>query len=436
MRLTHVKIRNILGIEELDFEPGEFTVIEGPNGSGKTSVMEALKALGRGGTDATLLRRGAKEGEVVWLFDDGSSVRKRLSEKGVPTVTMKDGDGRSKSSPQAAIDALVDMMSMNPVGFLLAEPRRRVDVLLDSLPMQADPVRIRDIVGDPALPIVGDHALKQIDNAYTIVFDERTGTGRAAREKEGTINQLKATLPASGETGGELGDEDGLQAQVDDIERRRSARMAEIDTKLDTFRTEHETQVQGWRDQIRALERQISDEVAAFAEVRVRAGTARTTANAEFDAEKAPVTAELARIRADRDAAVRARTTRETIDRLEAEAEGLRQDMERQTTALDALTAYKTEMLAALPIDGLEVRDGQIFRHGVPFDRLNKAQQVEIAVEVAKLRAGELKVICVDELERLDTEHFEAFRDQAIASGLQLIVTRVSDDDFAIRAEG
>mgnify|MGYP001493802624 CR=1 FL=1 len=75
----------------------------------------------------------------------------------------------------------------------------------------------------------------------------------------------------------------------------------------------------------------------------------------------------------------------------------------------------------------LEVRDGEIFRNDVPFDRLNTAQQVEVAVEVAKLRAADLGVICVDRIECLDSASLEAFRKSALESGLQLFVTRVAD---------
>ncbi|HEU4589872.1 MAG TPA: hypothetical protein VFS13_03100, partial [Steroidobacteraceae bacterium] len=125
--------------------------------------------------------------------------------------------------------------------------------------------------------------------------------------------------------------------------------------------------------------------------------------------------------------------TRETIARLVRELEELKQDSQARTEALEALDAYKAELLASLPIPGLEVIEGKLFRHGIPFDRLNTQQQVEIAVEIAKLRAGELGLICVDGLELLDPEHYEAFRESAKESGLQLIVSRVSDGPLAVQ---
>lgn len=431
MRLTHVKIKDILGIEELEFDVGGFTTITGSNGSGKTSVLEALKSLGKGGVDATLLRNGATEGEVIWLFDDGAQIRRRVTANN-QSLSFRDETGKQTGSPATAVNALIDMISMNPVEFLLSKPKERVNVLLASLPMKADPARIREIVGDDSIPIVGQFALQQIENARTLVFEERTGTNRAAREKEHTISQLQETLPPDPDGQTPSGDDAAIIKRIEEIDAAKDLRIAEIDAKLDGYRTEHQARVQGMRDRIAALQAEVAEEVQAFGITQSRAGEARQTALDGFRAQREPLAASLASIHADRDAVIRARTTREHISTLEVEAESLRSDGLRQTKAIEDLDAYKAELLADLPIDGLEVADGEIFRHGVTFDRLNKAQQVEIAVAIATLRAGALKLVCVDDFEMLDTEHFEAFRDQALAAGLQLIVTRVTDGEFAI----
>ena len=58
LRIAHLKISNILGIDELEFSPAGFNDIRGKNGTGKTSVLEAIKAATGKGHDATLLRKG------------------------------------------------------------------------------------------------------------------------------------------------------------------------------------------------------------------------------------------------------------------------------------------------------------------------------------------------------------------------------------------
>lgn len=116
------------------------------------------------------------------------------------------------------------------------------------------------------------------------------------------------------------------------------------------------------------------------------------------------------------------------IDALEKQAK-------TQTQALEDLDHYKLELLQSLPIPGIEVRDGDIFRDGVQFDRLNTAQKVDIAVAIAKLRSGALSIVCVDGLELLDADHYKAFKKTAEKSGLQMFVTRVAGEGFNITTE-
>jgi exonuclease SbcC len=108
---------------------------------------------------------------------------------------------------------------------------------------------------------------------------------------------------------------------------------------------------------------------------------------------------------------------------------------ESLTEQLNILENIKSQMLAKLPIDGLEIIDGQIYRHGVIFDRLNTAQQMDIAIEVAKLRAGEIGVVCVDGLERFDNDTYELFKNKMMESNLQLFVTKVDNGELEINGK-
>lgn len=435
MHISHVKIANILGIEDLEFDAGAFTAIEGPNGAGKTSVLEAIKAVMRGGEDATLLRAGAERGEVVLVLDDGTELKRRLTAKGSTTIVEK--DGIRTSQPAGTIKALHDMLSMNPVDFLrygstAAGKKQRLAAMLECLPIQADPERLEDIAGDAAT--VADpnaSALEQIDAIYQSIYVDRTNTNRAIREKEGSINQLSATLPEPAD-GVVSADVTELEAAVAKLDEERDAAFARVDTKLETIRTEHDAKLAELRAQVDTIRDDIEKRIGVMSENEQRAAKQREIDTNKHATAKAPIAAQIAAVRNNQEASIKARTTRDNIKNLRSEADQLQEDADSQTTALEALQAYKVELLASLPISGLEVRDGEIFRNDIPFDRLNSQQQVEIAVEIAKLRAGELGVICVDGLELLDREHFETFRDRAKDSGLQLFVTRVTDGEFAV----
>lgn len=442
MKIAHLRIHDVLGIEHLEFEAGAFNTIAGRNGQGKTSVLEAIKALCNGGEDATLLRKGAEAGEIVLVMDDGTELKRRITPKGSYS-TVKEADGSQAGKPGARIKSLVDRISINPVEFLGADPKRRVDVLLDSLPIKADPARLAEMVAPMKVKYPEDApALTQIDTIYKVIFDERTGTNRAIKEKDATINQLAATMPpedASAPEGG-IGELETQLAQLDSVKDTELTRIAE---KLEGLRLasqgrvdEIQGEIDGLLQQVELKRTIINSERNAFAEISGKAGIQRQATIDTNSAQRKPLVERIAVIRANAEAVARAAQTADTIKVMRAEAATLLEDQEQQTAALTKLQAYKLELLKSLPIDGLSVEDGQILRHGVVFDRLNTQQKVEIAVEIAKLRAGELRVICVDGIELLDSDNFAAFRDRALESDLQLFVTHVTDGDFAMSAQG
>lgn len=437
MKIAKIHISNILGIAELEFTPEGFTEITGQNGTGKTSVLEAIKSAVSGGHDATLLRKGAEHGEVVLVLDDGAEIKKRVTESGSKTDIIR--DGKKVSRPSDLIKSLTDMLSLNPINFLHSPKKDRVKVLLETMPIRVDAAELSKISGVPVEATNDVHALHVIEKVRAQIYDERTGTNRAVKEKDATINQLRLALPDV--PGGATGSEAELLEQVAAANAAKDAELERIRTKLEGIKKDNQDKIDAIRakaqeeidairnkavfevESIQALQTEIEGKAAAQRERAIKLHTDAVT----------PINETLSAIRANRANAAKREQALETINTLTKELEDLCSDAERQSKAITDIDDYKAKLLAELPIPGLEVRDGEIFRNGVNFDRLNTAQQVDIAVEIAKLRAGELGVVCVDGIELLDSAAFEAFRDRALESGLQLFVTRVSDQEFEVK---
>lgn len=458
LRVAHVKISNILGIEELEFAPGGYCEVTGGNGSGKTSTIEALRAALRGGHDATLLRNGAEKGEIVLVLDDGTQIKKSVTAKDTNVVVLR--DEKKVQRPAEAIKALHDVLSVNPVEFLRVPEKQRVDVLLQTMPIAVDRAWVMDqakvSIDDKASPLAKLDGLDLVEAAKKVIFDERTGVNRAARDKEGAINQLRATLPA--EVPDAPPTDASLLAKLDEIDSTRDKEIQRISDKLGGLKSVSDEKVAALRAEIASIQETVRQRIAeieqvAAAEVEAKrkaiqaeqeaftvtnqnAEGAKSKARAAHAQARAGVEAEVKNIEEAQKQHARFEQTKQNIARMDGELHELKVESRQHTEALEALDAYKAELLAALPIPGLEVIEGQILRYGVPFDRLNTAQQVEIAVEIAKLRAGELGLICVDGLELLDEAHYEAFRESAAQSGLQMIVSRVGDGELKIQAAG
>lgn len=460
MKISHIRITNVLGIDSLEFSPEGFTSIEGQNGQGKTSVLEAIKSATGVGHDATLLRKGAEKGEVVLVLDDGTEIQERITASRTTRDVIK--DGKKLTKPSDTIKALTDALSVNPVEFLTARKQDRVQVLLESMPIDLDLAYLAEISGvELNLATKPTNPLQTIEFVRKQVFDERTSTNRAVKEKDATINQLNTALPDA--PGGVEGDEDSLREQLEHLELAHQAEVTRIDTKLAGLKTEAENKRETVRAKARADIERVKDEADAEIEaIRARVALSVQTINTEGAAEVDKINAELddfsgkanrvrtahaektqqavapikqaiSMIAANRDLAAKRKATLDTIAKMEEELEDLRHDVDVQSTALVNINSYKEQLLASLPISGLEVKDGEIYRDSVPFDRLNTAQQVEIAVKIAELRAGDLKLVCLDGCELLDSAKLEALEAQTQAAGLQVFITKVNDGDFSVK---
>lgn len=423
MRVTKVSIKNILGIEALEFSPGNFTVVSGANGSGKSSTLEAIRAALKGGSDATLLRQGAERGEVVLVLDDGTSIRRRVTPKGGDTEVSR-GDAVLKK-PATVIAGMADLLSVNPVEFLRAPDKDRVRVLLETMPIDVDYERVADIAGLSTDGRPTETGLDLIESARRRVYDSRTGINRALKDKGATIRQLQEALPPEAPVAPSTAD---LQVRAAHHRATYDAELARITTKTDSLCNTH-------AEEIARLEAEIGQHRAAIDSVRSRAETARAKAESSYREAMIPVNIAIDNADAARAALTRYATTRETIDTLLQDLDALTAESAACEKALEALAAYRASLIDALPIPGLEVRDGALYRNGIAFDRLNTAQQVAIAVEIAKMRAGPLGLVCVDGLELLDAAAFDAFKDMAAESGLQLFVSRVSDGALSVETE-
>ncbi len=435
MKLQKIRISNILGIEQIEFKPDTaITVISGANGSGKTSVMEALKNVLQGGNDATLVRKGAEKGEIVLEFDDGTAIQKQVNGKAKLSITTADG---KLSQPQSFIDKLVDMLSVNPIQFLTADKKNRTNILLESIPMSIDKSEFEAIVnGYVKLPadVGSKHAIEAITSVHKLIFDERTAVNRVEKEKTTTAEQMKKTLP------NELSDEKNPESTLAELEKSRDTLEAKRLQYFEQFDKEaHELIEQNAKSYTRetdALRKKFDEDMAQAQRIR---DTNNNSITAERDRKKAekqalfeskhnPLIEQIGNFRQALKQKAAAEQTKEIINQMSAEAQAFKSKSEKLTEALKKLEELKLAKLATLPIKGLEVADGQIFLDGIIFDKLNTAKQIEIAIELAKLRAGKLGLVSVDGIERLDSATFETFKKAAEASGLQFIVTKVTDE--------
>jgi DNA repair ATPase RecN len=430
MRVSSIEIINILGIEHLKIQPGAVTILEGRNAAGKTSVLSAIRSLAAGGHDPDLIRQGAEQGQVIIELDDGVSITKTIRPEKTTTVVRHPKLGKV-SKPQEWINQVIDGLSLDPVQFLTARPKDRISILLEALPLKvtAEDLKLLPVeyLADADLD---RHALEVLGDLHRRMYDRRREINTQAKEKRATAKQMAETLPDEPERG-DWNDEFeaarselarlnvATQKAVQAVRDASAARKAEIDAAL-----------QKEIDQLRAraeADKRIADE---------KRDRELAALQDEYTPKRNRLNERLTEAKTMLEQQARVEKTRELIEKLGREAAALEGQAERLSADLRYIEGLKARLLENIPIKGLEIRDGDIFVDGIRFDRVNDAEKHRIAVEIGKLKAGELGILLLDRAEIFDSASWASFLAAARASGLQIVAARVSNEDLTVRAEG
>lgn len=413
MKINKIKINNILGIENFEFHPSKFTLIEGKNGSGKTSILEAIKTVFKGGSDATLIKNGSEKGEIVFVLnaDNGTDIMVTKTIKGgSSSLSMIDSNGNKINKPKDFLDTLSDMVSVNPISFLTADKKERTKILLELLPSEIlDFEKLNGILKENKLQNLiinyNESALEILDKYHNAVFSERTSLNRSIKDKIASKSQLSESLVEV------AGDEIQIKDKLNELETKQQ--------KLNDLKLDKEQQVLQWyQSEINRINEEKENKLNLIKE--------------KFELNVGPVKTEIIQLNEQLKLTSSFAKTKELINQFSNEIANLEKDTNKLTESITEINEIKKEILDNLPFDNLQVREGEIYKNEIPFDRLNEAEKVKIAVQIAQYKAGELGIICVDGIERLDTNTFENFKNQALEKDLQLIVTKVSDTDLQV----
>lgn len=491
MRVQRVQIRDVMGVEEFDLAPGKVTIIEGPNGRGKTSILEAIQRTLGGGTSLANLQRipqGDEEvqAEVVLLLEDesGKPYKVKRDARGVVVQEGRKGAGGALSfkeveSPVSWLRRHYDGQGASPTALLTASPKERLTMILESLHLDFDYDRFLAEAGIDAsvtLPPVSvkAHPLEIVSLIRDAVFTARTAVNRDAKAKTAAAVQTREKVPE--DEAWRTGEEDEEAAGGAEV-ARLSAEVAEAKTQAEGERRrmlEATDAAQSAacreaessrKEAVAALQKQLDADIAKLRatfdaavngldeaegvlvhEASQKALANRAEAESLFSQRMAEVATHEAALNAAKEAMAAAAARRKTetaflallkqAEEFEGEAEKLVADAEKLTATLDRIDAYRTRMAQDIPIQGLEIKD-DAYVDGVPWPMLNLATRVGIGFDIMTFRIGDIPCVFIDDAEHLDDSNFEVIRKAALDRGVQLIVGRVaSGDELNVRTEG
>lgn len=421
MKFTRLKVVGFEGLSELEFQPHpQLSLIQGHNGAGKTSVLDAIRVAltGKGGK-SLLVHDGEERGLILFALDDGTEGQREVQDGGRTagplTLTQQ---GRKISAAQRFLDNLGLGFGFNPLTFIELPPHEQTKKLLEVTQLNI-PIPLLIALGGGQLPGVNyaEHPLLVLKAIGDALEEQRRAVGRDARDTEGMVERLRAEVPK---------DFDAQAASAFDLAGAVATLSRITATRREAERIEQE---------MNAREQRISDLYAQIAQLNMQQEHARarhTDLLNELDELPNPDGLE-AEMTAYKQNQLYLSRLHEAAEREKAAAE-MRATYEALTQRIEAVRRKPAELLASteLPVQGLGVAERQVTINGLPIAALSTGEQLDVAVDIAIATLGELKVVLVDGLERLDATHQERLLERLTAAGVQAFVTKVTDSELVI----
>ena len=453
MKANLIKIRRLAGIESIEFKPGSRTIFKGKNGAGKSTALNAIAAA-LGGKVCTLNRTG-EAGEGVVVLDGDVIARRRYSEKGTSTPTVKDPSqgNRQIKSPADYLSGIFDNRFLKIDDFMSAGDAKQLEMILGAMPLVLEPYQLEacgiNIDDELRKRLESTHALVVIDKLYCNAEDKRRDVNRDVARARSTKATLEEGMPP----------EEGVDWQTQHVVLLREE--ADVSAKLNSIIRDAETNEQRKAGQVEL------DHTAACREYEARMNrvveAARKRYQRQLDAAHRAKQAALDQLAADKKAAIkngtstlqtdkerliselstakeradqqrRTDTIRENIQNCKTEIE----EGENKATILNAqlsgLRQLKQELLTNIPIEDMTISDGKLLIAGVPYNNgLNDGKRAEIAVQVCLLNGSQ--IVLVDRWESLDSTTRQHVYEAAESAGAQLFMAERTEGDLEIVTE-
>lgn len=463
MYIRKLQIANYLRLVGMNIDAdGKHVIIEGRNGEGKTSVVEAIWEALHGTSlkdRPEPVHRGADKAMIS--LDLGEYlVEKHIAADGKSRLVVKAADGSRVTSPQKLLDGLLSQYSLDPVAFLDRRPQDQVDDVLAVCEVVPPVEQVEAITGENCPPRPGESADRYMERLsadevgewYTRRRNQHrvVETNRGAVEKQATLVE---TLQAGGgmvrSTDEILAEQDELQAQQDSHlaaqrakqeAQREWERLSDLYVQVDreqkeNFRLEAELEakLKAVKEKIIATAERLDNGQTMVEDARLENDAATKALNQTGDCSKQLQTLrqELQVSQKHQKQIIEAEQAVKRLEELQGDYEASKQQHTRLDRQLEQLRELRKGLLEGLDlgVDGLEVGQGELRLHGVSFKQASTAQRIRVACAVAMKGNGALKLLRIDNGEMLDSESRRFLLDLATEHGYQVIMTCVSDDE-------
>ena len=412
MRIIGLKILDFKRIRVIDITPNEFVNrISGANGSGKTSVLDAIEMCLRGtrNVPSKPVRKGADKSVIeVGIGNNGKAewiVRRSFTEGGSKNgfLTVEPTDGKSRlQGPQEFLNKLVGPNSFDPLAFIRMEPPQQYRTLYRIVLPDVDPESL-NIEKNP--DYLKRRELKKEIKALETRRDAIQIPDNLPMEKRDETKLLK-----------ELGEVGEYNARIEREKSQREEIRRKTDEANDAIAVKTE-RIEALRNQIKQMEADVKEDMAIVAGIRKTIAKWEPLAQPK-DAAHYTEAITQARIL---NAAIDKRGQR---DELQKEIDGITKRVDTISAELDELEAKQTKAIeeAKFPIPGLAFGNEEVIFEGIPFSQVSNADQIRASVAIGMADNPELRVMRIKDGSLLDDASMSIISKMCMDQDFQLYV--------------
>lgn len=416
-KITQLTVENIKKITAFSISLKDgVTVITGKNGAGKSSAIDALwfLLLGPKHPDPKILRDGAAKGFVEAETDD-LIFRRTVTASGGGSITIKEkgGKGETYKGPQGFLDRITGNRCFDPLEFERLKPREQA-------------TRLRDLTG---LDVTA------IDAEIRTIFDQRYEVNREGKGLSAEIESMEYDAEATVKM-----DTTGVEAELKSIKAKADEAMtAEREATRWEVRAEQvEKEMEGVGRLIQKLNEELveaKDQYGELVKKQLEAATAMGKAGEESRRLAALIpdqTDLLAKLEAIN---LHNQNVEQTLRRKEKceIRDQLRRKSQSLTRAIEKLEEDKATVLreANLPIEGLAFTENGVTFNKIPMEQASGAERLRVSVAISAAMNPEMPIMGIKDGSLLDRDSMKLLIDFAAEKGLQVLIERVEQDEFA-----
>lgn len=473
MKATKIKIKNLFGITETELD-GSSVEISGSNGTGKTSVIDAIKyALTNDSDREYIIKQGSEEGEIIIETDTGLYIDRKKRTNKADYKSIKE-DGKEVAGPESMLRKLFTPLQLDPVKFIMMDKKEQNRTILDLIEFDWDLNWIREQFGEIPPDINYEQNILQVLNDIqaenSFYFQSRQDINRDLRNKRAFVEEIASTVPEHYDAGKwESYDLGAVYRKIEKVKELNSrierAKLFKdsYNNKIRGYEAEKEIQISSEKDKISAekerltnsIERMKAEITAAenelstlgdklkdkveIAESQFREKVAKLdsdmkVADEYVDREPIDISAEQEEVRIAEEMKKHLNEYKRMVQ-LQEECERLKEQSQKLTDKIELARTLPGQILedAKLPIEGLTVQDGIPLVNGLPVSNLSEGEKLNLCVDVALAKPNNLQIILIDGAEKLSDQNREKLYEKCKSKGLQFIATRTTNSELEVK---